>query len=216
MFLKRMKYVSYFRVSTDKQGIRGLGMEAQREAVSRQVNGGEVVGEFQEVESGKRRDRPELVKALARCRECGATLVIAKLDRLARNAAFVLGLRDSGVEFVCCDYPQANRLTIGILAVVAEHEREMISARTKDALQAAKRRGQKLGNPRPLAALEVANEKRMRDRSEFVARRRKEVQEITEAGVKSLRGIARALNARGIKSLTGRNFTAQTVRGILC
>jgi DNA invertase Pin-like site-specific DNA recombinase len=143
------KFVAYFRVSTDRQGKSGLGLDAQREAVMDYLNGGRwtLVAEFTEVESGKNADRPELEKALAACKKLKAKLVIAKLDRLSRNLAFIATLMESGVEFVAVDIPQANKLTIHILAAVAQHEREMISERTKAALQAAKKRGQRLGNP---------------------------------------------------------------------
>src|ERR687884_1412512 len=145
------RWVAYYRVSTAKQGASGLGLEAQREAVAGYLNGGnwQLAAEFVEIESGRKNDRPELAKALAMCRRIGATLIIAKLDRLARNVAFVSNLMESGVEFTAVDFPTANRLTIHILAAVAEPQREMISARTKAALAAAKARGTKLGNPRP-------------------------------------------------------------------
>ena len=142
------KFIAYFRVSTDRQGKSGLGLEAQREAVMTYLNGGRwsLVDEFTEVESGKHSDRPELAKALAACKKRKAKLVIAKLDRLSRNLAFIAALMESGVEFVAVDMPHATKLTIHILAAVAEHEREMISERTKAALAAAKKRGQRLGN----------------------------------------------------------------------
>lgn len=146
------RFVSYLRCSTERQGRSGLGMEAQRAAVLGYLNGGnwELAAEHREVESGKEAaNRPALAAALRDCELLGATLVIAKLDRLSRNAAFLMTLQDSGVAFVCADMPQANRLTIGLLAVVAQHEREMISQRTKDALAAAKARGVKLGGVRP-------------------------------------------------------------------
>src|SRR5450432_721998 len=144
------KFVSYLRVWTARQGKSGLGMEAQRKAVDDFLNGGhwQVIKEFVEVESGKKADRPELAKAFQACRLFGARLVIAKLDRLSRDAHFLLGLEKAGVDFVAADMPQANRLTVGIMAMVAEEERRMISRRTKDALQAAKRRGVKLGGDR--------------------------------------------------------------------
>jgi DNA invertase Pin-like site-specific DNA recombinase len=143
------KFVAYYRVSTDRQGKSGLGLEAQQAAVRQYLNGGswQLVGEHVEIETGKRSDRPELVMALDACRRQRAKLVIAKLDRLSRNLAFIATLMDSGVEFVAVDNPHANKLTIHILAAVAEHEREMISERTKAALQAAKARGTRLGNP---------------------------------------------------------------------
>src|SRR3954447_1113715 len=142
-----MRTVAYFRVSTDKQGRSGLGLEAQKAAVKAFLDGKgwPPLAEFVEVESGKRNDRPELAKALERCRLCKAVLVIAKLDRLARNASFLLNLRDAGVEFVACDMPEANRLTVGIMALMAEHEAEMVSSRTRAALAVAKVRGTRLG-----------------------------------------------------------------------
>src|ERR1700730_18046711 len=144
------KFVAYFRVSTDRQGKSGLGLDAQREAVMSYLNGGSwtLVSEFTEVESGKRSDnRPQLAAAIAACKKQKARLVIAKLDRLSRNLAFIAALMESGVEFVAVDNPHMNKLTIHILAAVAEHEREMISERTKAALAAAKARGKVLGNP---------------------------------------------------------------------
>jgi DNA invertase Pin-like site-specific DNA recombinase len=150
MSAHRGKFVAYIRVGTDKQGRSGLGLEAQLKAVHDYLNGGtwSLVGEFTEIESGKRNERPELVKALAACKRNKAKLVIAKLDRLSRNLAFIATLMDSGVEFVAVDNPHANKLTIHILAAVAQHEREMIAQRTKDALQAAKARGVALSNPK--------------------------------------------------------------------
>src|ERR1700687_5387768 len=145
---KAHKFVAYLRVSTARQGKSGLGLEAQREAVRQFVTsraGRIIAPEFVEVESGKRNDRPELVKALKRCRLTGATLVVAKLDRLSRNAAFLMTLRDSDVEFIAADLPEANTMTVGVMAVVAQHEREAISQRTRAALAASKARGRKLG-----------------------------------------------------------------------
>src|SRR4051794_23535972 len=134
-------FVSYLRVSTDRQGRSGLGLEAQREAVTQYLNGGNwrLAAEVVEIESGKRNDRPKLAEALRLCRLHGAILIIAKLDRLARNVAFVSNLMESGVEFTAVDFPQAYRLTVHILAAVAEHEAKAISDRTKAALAAAKR-----------------------------------------------------------------------------
>ena len=141
------KFIAYHRVSTDRQGSSGLGLEAQQKAVMDYLNGGDwqLLDALTEIESGKRSDRPELAKALAECRRHKATLVIAKLDRLARNVAFISGLMEAKVDFVAADMPEANKLTVHIMAAMAEHEREQISARTKAALAAAKARGAKLG-----------------------------------------------------------------------
>src|SRR5215471_9744339 len=141
------KFVAYYRVSTARQGRSGLGLEAQQAAVRAHLNGGrwKLVAEITEIETGKRADRPKLAEALKLCRIHGATLIIAKLDRLARNVAFISALMESDVEFEAVDFPQANRLTIHIMAAVAEHEAKMISERTKVALAAAKARGTKLG-----------------------------------------------------------------------
>src|SRR5580693_3236845 len=143
------EFVSYLRVSTARQGVSGLGLEAQRESVASYLNGGRwtLVREVVEIESGTRNDRPAIAEALRLCRLHRATLIIAKLDRLARNVHFISSLMEAGVEFVAVDFPQANRLTVHILAAVAEHEASMISARTKAALQAAKARGVQLGTP---------------------------------------------------------------------
>lgn len=149
--MKNGKYVSYIRVSTARQGASGLGLDAQQEAVTRFLNGGswELVAEFKEIETGKGSDalvkRPQLRAALDACRKQGATLVIAKLDRLARNVHFVSGLMESKVKFVACDMPDANELTIHMMAAFAEHEAKRISQRTKEALAVAKTRGVKLG-----------------------------------------------------------------------
>jgi DNA invertase Pin-like site-specific DNA recombinase len=145
------KFISYLRVSTQKQDASGLGLEAQREAVSQYLNGGlwEVMGEFLEVETGKGADalskRPKLREALALCKKTGVTLLIAKLDRLARNVHFVSGLLETGIEFVACDMPNANKTMLQMFSVMAEWERDAISARTKAALSAAKARGVVLG-----------------------------------------------------------------------
>ena len=143
--------ISYYRVSTRKQELSGLGLEGQKAAVASFAgsNGVRVLAEYTEVETGKRADRPELAKAIAQAKRSRATLVVAKLDRLARNVAFTSALMESGVDFVACDNPHANRLTIHILAAVAEDEARRISERTKAALKAAKRRGVKLGAARP-------------------------------------------------------------------
>ena len=156
--------VAYYRVSTEKQGRSGLGLDAQRSAVARHIaqRGGCLASEFVEVESGRKKDRPQLAAALAAARAHRAVLVIAKLDRLARNVHFVSGLMESGVEFVAADMPTVNRLTVHILAAVAEEEARMISARTKAALAAAKARGVRLGNPNLARRLAGAGARRQR------------------------------------------------------
>jgi DNA invertase Pin-like site-specific DNA recombinase len=141
------QFVAYYRVSTDRQGRSGLGLDAQREAVRAHLAGhsGALQAEFCEIESGKRSDRPQLAAAIAAAKKAKATLIIAKLDRLARNVHFISGLMESGVDFVAADNPHANKLMVHLLAAFAEHEREQISQRTKDALAAAKARGARLG-----------------------------------------------------------------------
>lgn len=216
------KFVAYLRVSTAKQGRSGLGLEAQRESVGRFVKerGGRIiVPEFVEVETGKRNDRPELGKALKRCRATGATLVVAKLDRLSRNAAFLMTLRDSGVQFVAADLPEANTMTVGVMAVVAQHEREAISARTKAALAAAKARGTVLGGLRPgaadiaqhqrqgVAAAQAKADARLADVAD-------DLRTLVGEGL-SLNAIARRLNALGIEASRGGNWTATGVRRAL-
>lgn len=216
------RFVSYYRVSTTRQGKSGLGLDAQRKAVGDFLNGGswELLGEFVEVESGKVDDRPQLNAALAQCELTGATLVVAKLDRLSRNVAFLATLQDSGIRFVAADMPEANELTIHIMAAVAQAERKAISRRTKEALAAAKARGVILGGARgnhgdlakgPAAAArrraEVAQE-----RSEKVMRQIKALQ---AGGATSLRKIAAELDRRGIGAPRGGPWSAAQVRATM-
>jgi DNA invertase Pin-like site-specific DNA recombinase len=211
------KFIAYFRVSTDRQGKSGLGLAAQREAVMSYLDGGRwaLVDEFTEVESGKRNDRPELEKALLACKKLKAKLVIAKLDRLSRNLAFIATLMDSGVEFIAVDNPHANKLTVHILAAVAQHEREIISARTSAALQAAKARGKRLGNPNLSDARRHAEAAKKDIADRYSANILPLIREIRETGVKSLRGVARALTARGIPTARGGAWTPVQVSAIL-
>src|SRR5262245_29158311 len=211
------KFIGYFRVSTDRQGKSGLGLDAQKEAVENYLNGGRwtLIDKFTEVESGKRNDRPELQKALAACKKQKAKLVIAKLDRLSRNLAFIATLMDSGVEFVAVDNPHANKLTIHILAAVAQHEREIISARTSAALKAAKARGKRLGNPKLADARRHAAAARKEIAYRYSANLLPVIREIQRSGVKSLRGVARALAARGIPTARGGAWTPVQVSDIL-
>ncbi len=146
-----MKYISYYRVSTKNQGNSGLGLNSQKTDVIRFLkNGGELIADFQDIESGKCDTRPNLLKAIDECKKQNAILLIAKLDRLSRNASFIFTLRDAKIDFVCCDMPNANSVTIGIMAVLAQDERERISHRTKSALAELKKKGVKLGSPQNL------------------------------------------------------------------
>ena len=215
-------FVAYYRVSTARQGASGLGLEAQQEAVRAYLNGGNwrLVAEVTEVESGKRNDRPKLAEAIRLCKLHGATLIIAKLDRLARNVAFISNLMESGVDFTAVDFPKANRLTVHILAAVAEHEREMISARTKAALQAAKARGKHLGGDRgnfadvralgPAVSV-AARAAKANERAALVA---PIVKELQAAGA-SLRTIAAELNERGIPTPRGGAWSAVQVKRVV-
>lgn len=208
------RVVSYYRVSTDKQGRSGLGLEAQRKAVRDSVaaSAGQLVAEFTEIESGKRNDRPQLAAALAACRKQKAVLCIAKLDRLARNIA---NLMDAGVDFVAVDMPNANRLTLHVMAAFAEHEREAISARTKAALAAARARGVRLGAPDPARAGAMGRDCQREGAARFAANVLPIVEEIRRAGAGTLAGIAGALNARGVRTARGGQWHAATVRNLL-
>lgn len=211
-------FVAYYRVSTAKQGRSGLGLEAQRKAVAAFLNGGSwtLAAEFTEVESGKRNDRPELAKALQACRVYGAKLVIAKLDRLSRDAHFLLGLEKAGVDFVAADMPMANRLTVGIMAMVADEERRMISTRTKAALAAAKARGKRLGGNRGVVLSDAARRAGRAVLSARAAERANDLApvlaELRAVGITSLRGLAKALTQRGIPTPRGhREWSAAQV-----
>jgi len=202
------RFIAYFRVSTDRQGRSGLGLDAQREAVLRHVgsNRGELIGEFCEIESGKRNDRPQLAAAISAANRAKATLIIAKLDRLARNVHFVSGLMESGVDFVAADNPHANKLMVHMLAAFAEHEREQISQRTKDALAAAKARGIRLGRngaDRLAPAYRAEAIERARQLAPVLA-------ELRAAGM-SARQMAVELTARGIPTPDGGRWHAQAV-----
>ena len=217
------RYIAYYRVSTKRQGRSGLGLEAQKNAVADYLNGGRwtLVDEVTEIESGKRSDRPALAKALALCRLHGAKLVVAKMDRLSRNVHFLSGLMESKVEFVAADMPQANNLTVHILAAVAQAEAEAISARTKAALAAAKRRGVKLGGDRGNIAdlyrkgARASAVSRAREMRERAADLMPVIDEIKAKGAASLREIAARLNARGIPAARGGEWSAVQVQRIL-
>jgi DNA invertase Pin-like site-specific DNA recombinase len=219
-----MKAIAYYRVSTAAQGRSGLGLEAQQAAVQEfcRTRGGALLEEFTEVESGSQADRPQLARALELARLTGATLLIAKLDRLSRNAAFLLTLRDSGTEFIACDMPDANNVTVGIMAVIAQEERRAISARTKAALAAAKARGVRLGNPNGAAALKRAGKgtasaltavrNNAKRRADALAGK---VAEIRAEGAISHSAIAAGLNERHIRTPRGGQWHATSVRRLL-
>jgi DNA invertase Pin-like site-specific DNA recombinase len=217
------QFVAYLRVSTAKQGASGLGLEAQRKAVEDYLNGGrwKLIAEFVEVESGKNTERKQLQNALRACRLHGATLLVAKLDRLARNAAFLLNLQEAGVKFVACDMPEANEMIIGILAVIAQGEAKMISQRTKAALRAAVARGVRLGNPRNLThkARHRGNGASHRVRAAKASQRAQDMAptlaEIQAEGVSSLAQIATALNRRKIPAPRGGRWQAVQVSRVL-
>lgn len=207
------EFVAYYRVSTDRQGLSGLGLDAQRQAVSRHAIRGKLVAEFTEIESGRRHgNRPQLLAALAECRKRRAVLLIARLDRLARNVAFISALMENGTDFIACDMPTANRLTIHILAAVAEHEREMISTRTKAALAEAKRRGATLGNPH------IADARRSAMQKNYINQPALEVLNLI-AGWRqqdwTLRRIANELNRLSIRPSRGRAWYASSVKNQL-
>lgn len=204
------RFISYLRVSTQRQGKSGLGLEAQRQAVDDYLNGGqwEHLAEFVEVESGKTGERPELKRALHRCQVTGATLIIAKLDRLTRSVETLVDIQRSGVEFIAADNPEANSLTINLLVSVGQYEREMISKRTKEALAAAKRRGVKLGNPKGAAHLKgIGNDaavKTIKTKANAHAERLRPIlEDVLAAGVTGLRGIAGELNRQGVLTPRG-------------
>ena len=216
--------VTYLRVSTARQGKSGLGLEAQQKAVADYLSTGQwnLLEEFVEVESGKNSRRPKLLEAIELCKASGAKLLVAKLDRLARDAAFLMNLKDAGIDFVCADMPEANRLTIGIMALVAEQEREAISKRTKEALAAAKARGVQLGAYRDgiyvggKGNAETAKNASKARTALFHAnaiRRLPMLTRVDPDGSMSLRAIADALNGMDIPTVSGRGqWSANSVR----
>jgi len=204
------QYVAYYRVSTQRQGQSGLGLDAQRHAIA----GYDIIAEFTEVESGKKADRPELAQALALAKETGSTLLIAKLDRLARNVHFITGLLEAGVPIVCADMPEADRTFLQMAAVFAEWEGRRISERTKAALAAAKQRGIKLGSPCP-AKGGAATAGIRRDATAKVAPQAMPVITALRNAGQSLRAIASALNSAGIPTAMGGKWYASSVRNLI-
>jgi DNA invertase Pin-like site-specific DNA recombinase len=219
-----VKFVSYLRVSTDKQGRSGLGLEAQREAVLRYLNGGQwkLVAEYVEVESGKRNSRPQLQAAISHAKATGAKLVIARLDRLARNLHFVSSLQERGVDFVAADMPDANRLTVHIIAAVAESVGRAISENTRTALAAAKARGVKLGNPngaRALRGKQIGNADAVAKIKANASQRALDlagiVSTLQASGLTTVRSIAEALNDQGIPAPRGDTWHPTAVSRLL-
>ena len=221
---RRERIIGYERVSTARQGASGLGIAAQRQAIegfAAQRNA-DLIARFTEVESGRNPDRPELGKALHLAKVTGATLVIAKLDRLSRNAAFLLTLRDSGVRFAAVDLPEANDLTVGIMALVAQQEQEAISKRTKEALAVARTRGVRLGNPNGAAALKRAGKGGAPLRAAIARNADRHARDlapvlenIRTGAATSLRAIAAELNARGMLTRRGGRWHVSTVLNLL-
>jgi DNA invertase Pin-like site-specific DNA recombinase len=219
------RFVAYSRVSTAQQGRSGLGLEAQREAVRVFMGGsaGALTEEFTEIESGQNDARPQLTRALDACRLTGAVLVIATLDRLSRDAHFLLGLEKVGVEFVAADMPNANRLTVRLMAVIAQEEREMISARTKAALAAAKARGKKLGGNHGGPHVDPAKSKGHAARTRAAADYARQVGPIALAAWQGVAGgaqgsyghAAAVLTARGIRTPRGGKWTRAAVRSLI-
>jgi DNA invertase Pin-like site-specific DNA recombinase len=201
----QLQYVAYYRVSTQKQGADGLGIEAQRAAVKAFANGN-VIAEYTEVESGGRNTRPQIALALAHAKANKATLLIAKMDRLSRNSAFINNLLEAGVDFIAADQPHATPLTIRILAAVAQEEREQISKRTKAALAVTKQRGVKLGGVQPSLRKRI---------DAFDQSIHKDIQSIMQSGIASATGIAKQLNERGVRTSKGGQWQAVQVQRIM-
>lgn len=213
------RFIAYYRVSTDKQGRSGLGLEAQQERARTFTAGrGEIIAEFTEVESGKRNNRPQLAAAIEATKQHGARLLIAKVDRLARNAAFVLTLRDSGVKFTCADMPDANDFTINLFAIIAEHEAKTISDRTRAALAAKKARGAKLGSPQNLtdqARAKGRAAKREKARANDNTRRAAGFACLLRKDGYTFAEIAERLNADGHRAPKGGPFTSTQARRLV-
>lgn len=213
--MKTAKFISYSRVSTDKQGQDGYGMAAQEAAIAAYVEhaGGELVETFVEVESGtKAASNPELDAALNRCRKEGATLLVAKLDRLARNVAFTSALMESGVDFVVANMPGADKFRLHIEAAVAEEERRRISIRTKEGLRMAKARGVVLGNPRIHTAAAAGRQKNAKLADDFARSMHPLISGLQSSGLTTLRAIADGLNNRSIRTRHGKNWRPNSVK----
>jgi len=219
------KFIAYFRVSTKKQGKSGLGLQAQKSMVDNFINeNDQIIAEFTDIESGKNNLRQNLMEAIKLSKKTGATLLIAKLDRLSRNASFIFALRDSEVDFICCDLPEANTLTIGIFAIMAQHEREVISTRIKDAFKAKRARGEKLGNPdawtkesRRKAILTKKRNAANDPMNKKVVSAIKDIKELAayRGEVLTKEAIADKLNSYGLTTTRGKRFDRGNVRYLL-
>jgi DNA invertase Pin-like site-specific DNA recombinase len=207
------KLIAYYRVSTGKQGASGLGLEAQKAQVEEHAErtGTRIIKSYTEIESGKTSNRLELKKALANAKLTGATLVIARLDRLSRSVPFISGLMESRVPFVALDVQDSDPMKLHIYAVFAEAEARKISERTKAALAAAKARGVKLGNPNPVTDTSLATAARLEVMKQHRAELWPFIEPMAKEGV-SYREIARRLNQQGIRTFRGRTWYASSVR----
>jgi len=215
-----MNFIAYYRVSTQRQGLSGLGLESQQSVVTDYIQhqGGNLLHQYTEIESGKNNNRPELGKALQHCQLTNSTLIVSKLDRLSRDLHFLSSVMQSNIKFICCDQPNSGPLVLQVLAAVAEEERRAISTRTKLALEAAKRRGVKLGNPH---LADVRNTCTNNAHSQFMANTNKYreaifpvIENVKAAGTTTLKGIADELNRLGFKSRTGKQFYPSTIRSL--
>jgi DNA invertase Pin-like site-specific DNA recombinase len=217
--MNQRSYVAYFRVSTQKQGRSGLGLEAQRSAVNTYLgSAGLLVGDFTDIESGKKNDRPQLLAAIAYAKEQRAVLLIAKLDRLTRNVAFIFTLRDSGIEFVCADMPEANTLTIGVMATMAQYERELIGERTRKALAEKKRQGAQLGTPANLTMAAILASRQIRQanaRQDENNRRAATLARSLRQTGQNWSQITRTLNENGFRTRRGKAFRVMQVQRVV-
>lgn len=215
------KYVAYLRVSTQKQGYSGLGLEAQREIIHNYLRDTTPISEYVEVESGRKSDRPKLKEALSQCRKESATLIVAKLDRLARSVSFLSNLLESDVEIIFCDFPQANKMVLHIISAISQYEAELIAARTKAALQAKKARGEKLGNPEHLMdkheqAIAKSNQTNS-DKAKNNPNNKRAVAflKVMISQDKSLQEMTNILNNEGFVTAQGCRFVPATVKRLI-
>ena len=218
--MNKNKYVAYYRVSTKKQGTSGLGLTAQKDMVNNHINSsdGILVADYTEIESGKKNDRPQLAKALELCAINGYTLIVAKLDRLSRSVSFISSLTDSNVDFICVDFPSANKFTLHLFTSIAQYERELISARTKSALQAKKQQGAKLGAPNATFSVTV-REKGLKKRKENAANnannQRAKAIALSLKEKMNYNQIAKYLNDNNFRTSRGKLFQAVQVQRLL-